>query len=434
MATAPARADGVPKTVAGRIRSIFSGSIGNLVEYYDWYAYSAFSLYFSHVFFPGASKTAQLLNTAGIFALGFIMRPIGGWLMGSLADRHGRKNALTLSVTMMCLCSLAIAVTPGYATIGVAAPLILVAARMIQGLSLGGEYGISATYLSEIATRGHRGFYSSFQYVTLILGQLTALLVLVVLQRFLLTEQQLLEWGWRIPFVIGGALSLIALYLRRAMAESEAFVRQAKKPENPLIALREHPRAVLIVVGLTMGGTLGFYTFTTYMQKFLVNTSGFSKGTATEISAAATFLYMLLHPLIGALSDRVGRRPVLIAFGVLGTLLTYPILSTLADTKDAWTAFGLIFGALVILSFYTSVNAVVKAELFPARIRATGVGFPYGVALSIFGGSAEYVALWFKDAGRESWFYVYVSVMIFGSLLVYAFTPDTRRTSHIDRD
>lgn len=421
-------------SVAHRIKSIFSGSIGNLVEYYDWYAYSAFALYFSHVFFPGASKTAQLLNTAGVFALGFFMRPIGGWLMGSLADRHGRKNALTLSVTMMCLCSLAIAATPGYATIGIAAPIILVVARMIQGLSLGGEYGISATYLSEIATRGHRGFYSSFQYVTLVLGQLIALLVLVVLQRFWLTEAQLMDWGWRIPFVIGGALSLIALYLRRAMVESEAYVKQTSKPQNPLIGLREHPRAVLTVIGLTMGGTLGFYTFTTYMQKFLVNTSGFSKGTATEISAAATFLYMLLHPLVGAISDRVGRRRVLIAFGVLGCTLTYPILSTLAATKDAWTAFGLVLGGLVIVSFYTAVNAVVKAELFPAAVRATGVGFPYAVAVSLFGGSAEYVALWFKDGGHEPWFFVYVSVMIFGSLLVYALTPDTHKTSQIDRD
>jgi MHS family alpha-ketoglutarate permease-like MFS transporter len=422
-------------SVASRIKSIFSGSIGNLVEYYDWYAYSAFSLYFSHIFFPGESPAAQLLNTAGIFALGFFMRPIGGWLMGSLADRKGRKSALTLSVTVMCLCSLAIAVTPGYATIGVAAPLTLVASRMIQGLSLGGEYGISATYLSEIATKNHRGFYSSFQYVTLIVGQLIALLVLVVLQRFVLSDQQLMDWGWRIPFAIGGLLSLIALYLRRAMVESEAFAKQARKPENPLIMLREHPRAVLVVIGLTMGGTLGFYTFTTYMQKFLVNTSGFSKGTATEISAAATFLYMLLHPLIGAISDRVGRRPVLIAFGILGTTLTYPILSTLAATRDAWTAFGLVFAGLVIVSFYTAVNAVVKAELFPAKVRATGVGFPYAVAVSLFGGSAEYVAGFFKEKiHHESWFFIYVSGVIFLSLLVYAFTPDTRGTSQIDRD
>lgn len=427
-------AHAAPKTVAGRIRSIFSGSIGNLVEYYDWYVYSSFSLYFSGVFFPGQSQTAQLLNTAGIFALGFFMRPIGGWLMGSLADRRGRKFALTLSVTMMCLCSLAIAATPKYEAIGIAAPIILVLARMIQGLSLGGEYGISATYLSEVATKGHRGFYSSFQYVTLVMGQLIALLVLVVLQRFVLTEAELKDWGWRIPFVIGGALSLIALYLRRAMVESEAFAKQAKKPENPLIGLREHPRAVLIVIGLTMGGTLGFYTFTTYMQKFLVNTSGFDKGTATEISAAATFLYMLLHPVIGALSDRIGRRAVLIAFGVLGTALTYPILATLAATRDAWTAFGLVFAGLLIVSFYTAVNAVVKAELFPAKVRATGVGFPYAVAVSLFGGSAEYVALWFKNAGHENRFFIYVSALIFLSLLVYAFTPDTRRTSHIDRD
>ncbi len=209
-----------PMTPRARFRAIFSGSIGNLVEYYDWYAYSAFALYFSKAFFPGSSPTAQLLNTAGVFALGFFMRPIGGWLMGSLADRKGRRAAMLLSVLMMCAGSLTIAITPGYAEIGVAAPIILIACRLLQGLSLGGEYGISATYLSEVASREHRGFWSSFQYVTLILGQLSALALLIVLQRWLLTPQQLDDWGWRIPFAVGGLLALAALWLRRGLHET----------------------------------------------------------------------------------------------------------------------------------------------------------------------------------------------------------------------
>lgn len=422
-------------TPRARFRAIFSGSIGNLVEYYDWYAYSAFALYFSKAFFPGSSPTAQLLNTAGVFALGFFMRPIGGWLMGSLADRKGRRAAMLLSVLMMCAGSLTIAITPGYAEIGVAAPIILIACRLLQGLSLGGEYGISATYLSEVASREHRGFWSSFQYVTLILGQLSALALLIVLQRWLLTPQQLDDWGWRIPFAVGGLLALAALWLRRGLHETESFAKQAAPERSPLrMLLREHPRQVATVVGMTLGGTLAFYTCTTYMQKFMVNTAGFSKDDATLISAAALFVYMLLQPLFGALSDRVGRKPLLIFFGLGGAIGTVPMLSLLATVRDPYAAFGLMLAGLVVISGYTAVNAVVKAELFPVAVRALGVGLPYALTVSLFGGTAEYLAFWFKKAGHESGFYVYVAAMIGVSLLVYLRLPETRDVSRIDQD
>ncbi|WP_451979538.1 MFS transporter [Azospirillum endophyticum] len=432
-------AGGVPDrelSTASRLRSIFGGSIGNLVEWYDWYVYSAFSLYFAHAFFPGEDLTAQLLSTAAIFAVGFLMRPIGGWLMGWYADRHGRKSALTLSVTMMCLGSLMIALTPTYQTIGLMSPVILVAARLLQGLSVGGEYGTSATYLSEMAARESRGFYSSFQYVTLIMGQLLALLVLVLLQRVFLTEQQLHDWGWRIPFFIGALCAVTAMYLRRRIEETQSFTRhRGAQPRGSLLRqLARHPRAVAIVVGLTLGGTVAFYTYSTYMQKFLVNTVGLTKDDATLISAGSLFLFMLLQPLVGALSDRIGRRPLLIGFGVLGTLLTVPILTALSETKSGWVAFGLICAALVIVSGYTSINAVVKAELFPASIRALGVGLPYALTVSIFGGTAEYFALWFKEAGHESWFYWYVTGCIALSLVIYAIMPDTKHQSEMDRD
>ena len=425
----------VPMTPRARFRAIFSGSIGNLVEYYDWYAYSAFALYFSKAFFPGSSPTAQLLNTAGVFALGFFMRPIGGWLMGSLADRKGRRAAMLLSVLMMCAGSLTIAITPGYAEIGVAAPIILIACRLLQGLSLGGEYGISATYLSEVASREHRGFWSSFQYVTLILGQLSALALLIVLQRWLLTPQQLDDWGWRIPFAIGGLLALAALWLRRGLHETESFAKQAAPERSPLrTLLREHPRQVATVVGMTLGGTLAFYTCTTYMQKFMVNTAGFSKDDATLISAAALFIYMLLQPLFGALSDRIGRKPLLIFFGIGGVVGTVPMMSLLATVRDPYAAFALMLAGLVVISGYTAVNAVVKAELFPVAVRALGVGLPYALTVSLFGGTAEYVALWFKDTGHESGFYVYVAAMVGMSLLVYLGLPETRDVSRIDQD
>lgn len=412
------------------LKSIFGAAVGNLVEWYDWYTYAALSLYFAKTFFPSGDTTAQLLNVAAVFAVGFLMRPIGGWLIGGYADRYGRKAALVLSVLLMSFGSLIIALTPGYSTIGIWAPILLVTARLMQGLSVGGEYGTSATYLSEIAPRRQRGFYSSFQYVTLIMGQLSALLVLILLQFVLLTPDQLEHWGWRIPFALGAVAAVVAMYLRRNLTESEVFkVAQPRhRSESSLRKLMRYPRQILVVVGLTLGGTVAFYSYTTYTQKFLVNTTGFSKEEATAITALALFVFMCLQPIIGSLSDRVGRRPLLIAFGILGSLLTVPIMSNLATATSYGSAFALVMTALVIVSGYTSINAVVKAELFPTEIRAIGVGLPYALTVSVFGGTAEYLALWTKSIGRESLFYYYVAGCILVSLLVYVFMADTRDT------
>lgn len=421
-----------PTTARQRLRAIFGGSIGNLVEWYDWYTYAAFAIYFAPSFFPKSNHTVQLLNTAAIFAVGFLMRPIGGWVLGRYADRRGRKAALTLSVTLMCLGSLIIAVTPTYASIGIAAPALLLVARLLQGFSVGGEYGTSATYMSEIASEGSRGFYSGILYVTLIMGQLLALAVLMVLQFAVLDAHQLEAWGWRIPFVIGAIAALAALYLRRNLVETDAFRNKPAASEaGQLRLLLRHPREVLIVIGLTMGGTLFFYTFTTYMQKFLVNTVGLSKGESTLVSTANLFVFMLLQPLMGALSDRFGRRPMLIVFGVLALFATVPLLSALARAQDAWTAFFLVLIALTISSLYSSISAVVKAELFPVEIRALGVGLPYAITVSLFGGSAEYIALWCKSIGSESLFYWYVTGCVFCSLLVYIFMREPQRASRI---
>jgi MHS family alpha-ketoglutarate permease-like MFS transporter len=408
-----------------RLLSILGGSVGNLVEWYDWYVYSAFSLYFSKAFFPPASQTVQLLNAAAVFAVGFLMRPVGGWLLGRYADRRGRRAALTLSVTLMCAGSLVIAAIPGYASIGMLAPVLLVAARLMQGLSVGGEYGASATYLSEMAGQRHRGFFSSFQYVTLIMGQLLALGVLLLLQATM-TAASLEAWGWRIPFVIGAACAVLALWMRRGLEETSAFRAERGHSRASMRALLDHPRAVATVVGLTAGGTVAFYTFTTYAQKFLVNTAGFTKDTATRVSALALLVFMFVQPLVGGLSDRVGRRPVLITFGIVGTLGTVPLLTALGRTHDAYGAFALLLLALMVVSGYTSINAVVKAELFPTNIRALGVGLPYAVAVSVFGGTAEWLALRAKSAGHETWYFWYVTLCIAGSLVVYATMPETR--------
>jgi len=334
----------------------------------------------------------------------------------------------------MCLGSLIIALTPSYATIGVAAPVLLVLARLLQGLSVGGEYGTSATYLSEVANKENRGFYSSFQYVTLIAGQLVALALLIVLQQFVLSPAELEAWGWRIPFFIGALCALVAMRLRSSMEETQSFTATTmeKKKRGTLAELAKHPRAVATVVGLTLGGTVAFYTYSIYMQKFLANTVGLSKDQATLVSGATLLLFAMLQPIVGGLSDRIGRRPILIAFGVLGTLFTVPIMTGISQTTSPWTAFFLIMAALVIVSGYTSINAVVKAELFPVEVRALGVGLPYALTVSIFGGTAEYIALWLKQAGHESLFYWYVTGTILLSLLVYVFMRDTRKHSRIE--
>lgn len=419
-----------------RLRNIVGGSAGNLVEWYDWYVYAAFTLYFAPVFFPAGDRTSELLSAAAVFAVGFLMRPIGAWAMGIYADRRGRKAGLTLSVSLMCAGSLIIALTPTPQTIGAFAPAVLVLARMLQGLSLGGEYGSSATYLSEVAGRERRGFFSSFQYVTLIAGQLIASAVLLVLQ-LVMSEAALEAWGWRIPFAIGAVLAFVVFYIRRRLTETESFenARAAGAPKSGGMRLfRDHPREALLVMALTAGGTLAFYAYTIYLPKFLVNTSGFDRETANRISTAALFVFMCLQPLAGALSDRIGRKPVMVSFGVLGLIFTVPIFTALEQVQSPYAAFGLVMAALVIITGYTSINAVVKAELFPAHIRALGVALPYALANTLFGGTAEYVALWLKDAGVERAFYWYVTFMIGLSLLVYARMRDTRRESLILED
>ncbi|HEX6858923.1 MAG TPA: MFS transporter [Caulobacteraceae bacterium] len=418
-----------------RLKAILGGSAGNLVEWYDWFAYASFSIYFAKVFFPAGDTTAQYMKTAAVFALGFLARPVGAWLMGLYADRAGRRAALSVSVAMMCAGSLIIALTPGFATIGIAAPVILLAARLLQGLSVGGEYGASATYMSEMAGARRRGFWSSFQYVTLIMGQLAAATVLVVLQQTL-DKGALEAWGWRIPFFIGALLAIVVFWIRRGLDESASFHNAQRSGEraSTMLLFTRYPRETAIIFGLTAAGSLGFYAYTTYMLKFLVNTAGYSKEAAGAINFATLFAFMLAQPLLGWLSDKLGRKPMLLlAFGG-GALIAWPVFSAVGARPAASVAFALILGALLLQSAYTAISAVVKAELFPAHTRALGVALPYALANALFGGTAEYIALWFKDAGHESGFYIYVSAVMGVALLISLFMRETQKHTRIFED
>ena len=421
------------RTAPNPIRSIIGASSGNLVEWFDFYVYAFTALYFSAAFFPGGSPTAQLMKTSGVYALGFFARPLGSWIFGRIADRTGRRRSMVIAVLMMCFGSLMVACLPTYSSIGVAAPVLLTVARVIQGISVGGEYGTSAAYMSEVARPGRRGFYASFQYVTIIGGQLLATVVLTILQTFL-TPDELKAWGWRVPFVIGALAALVALYVRRALVETTTEETRRHEHAGTMRGLFLFPRAMLIVIGYTAAGSLMFYTYTTYMQKYLVNTAHFETKVATNIMTAALLCFMLLQPVFGALSDRIGRRASMIYFGLFGILTTRVLLGAIGESRTPLVAFGLVVLALAGVSFYSAISGIVKAEMFPTQIRGLAVGLPYAIANALFGGTAEYVGLWFKDHGIETSFFWYVTVVAGIGFIAVLFMPDNRAHGYFRDD
>ena len=423
------------KTVVG---NILRGSLGNMVEWFDFYSFTVFGTYFAHAFFASGKEEQDLLGVLGVFAAGFVMRPVGSWFFGRYADQRGRRSALTLSVLLMAAGSLLIAVTPSIQRIGIAATIMLFIARLVQGFSVGGEYGTSATYMSEMATRNRRGFYSSFQYLTLVSGQVLALVLQMILQGTM-SDQALHDWGWRIPFAVGALAALSVMWLRRGMLESLpneqlAAARSARRGDaapGTMRLLAQHWKPFLMVIGLTMGGTVAFYTFTSYMQILMLGTIR-DKATVTTVNFFALLIFMLLQPVYGALSDRIGRKPLLLWFGIGGVCLTWPIMRTLTNTSSSTVSFLLMMTALLVVLGYTSINALVKAEIFPRSIRALGVGLGYGIANALFGGTAPYIGKVLHNAGRDDVFFTYVTICIGISLAVYVFAFGNKATTQLD--
>lgn len=420
------------------VSNTLKGSAGNLVEWYDVYVYSVFAVYFESKFFAPEDRNATLYVWA-IFAMTFLMRPIGAWYFGRFADRHGRRAALTVSVSLMAACSLAIALTPTVASIGIAAPLILLGARLLQGFATGGEYGTSATYMSEAALPGRRGLLSSFHYVTLVGGHVLAqLTLLVMLQGF--GAAAVSDWGWRVAFGIGGLAAVVVFWLRRTMDESlgEAAIAAAKsgaaRASGSLYELFVRQwRALALCFWITAGGTLAFYTYSVVGPKMVQGL--FADGDVlqgTLINLAALLVLMLLQPLGGWLSDIVGRKTLLVFFGVGGVALTWYILLRLPQAGDGLAAFAILVLAFVILTGYTSINAVVKAELFPTHIRALGVGLGYALANSLFGGTAPLLYQAALHSDRMTGFVVYATTVIGISLLVYVFCLRNKGANWLD--
>ncbi|WP_440975213.1 MFS transporter [Pseudoxanthomonas winnipegensis] len=422
------------------ISNTLKGSAGNLVEWYDVYVYSVFATYFESKFFSAGDKNATLYVWA-IFAVTFLMRPIGAWFFGRFADRHGRRASLTLSVTLMAICSFGIAIVPTAATIGVWAAVFLVLARLLQGFATGGEYGASATYMSEAAVPGHRGLLSSFHYVTLVGGHVLAQLTLFLLLTFF-TREHVVEWGWRVGFAIGGVSAIVVFWLRRTMDESlsSAAIEDAKSgAARKSGSLRElfvnQWRPLLLCFLITAGGTLAFYTYSVTGPKMIQTAfAGDDIMKGTTLNLAALTVLMLLQPLGGWLSDRIGRKSLLVFFGVGSVCYTWYLITALPQQTTFGAAFAILVIGFVILTGYTSINAVVKAELFPTYIRALGVGLGYALANSVFGGTAPMLYQWAKGAKQMDAFIIYATVVMFISLLVYIFFLKNKGENWLDHE
>lgn len=400
-----------------KLRPLMAAAIGNIVEWFDLTIYATFAVYFSPLLFPSTDPTAALLSTFAVFAVGFFVRPLGGWLLGGYADRHGRKKALTLTIVLMAAPTFVVGILPTYATISIAAPIILIAARMTQGFAAGGESGGAMAYLSEIAPADRRGLYTSLWYTTVVAGIVLATLLGWLLAE-LMSAATLNTWGWRIPFVLGGLAGLVGLWVRSAMVETldletpaRSSVDDAGRQRSGLVALfADYPRQTLRIILLMAGSATAFYTFVSYMPTHLIKSVGLPDETTFAVHTTALVVFMIILPLLGHLSDRVGRRPLALVFSLGGAVAIVPLNLALTGT---WLQTFLIDVALLTLTACMfSVLAVLMTEQFPPRMRAMGVGAPYNLATAIFGGTAPLLLTWLAGIGHADWYFAYLAALV----------------------
>lgn len=407
--------DGEPTPASRRARpwrQLLSGGVGHTVESHDWYVYTFLAVYFADDFFPKSSgdPLTPLLDTFAVFAIAFAARPVGAVVMGAYADRFGRRSALMVTISLMGVGSLLIALTPSYATAGPPAPALLVVARLIQGFSLGGEYGAAVTFLVESGGPRRGALFGSFQYVASSAGQILA--GLSTLAAAQLSGDGMDRWGWRLPFLWGAVLCLAGLVIRRSAEETfrpapEAGGRLARS--GPFAALRHHPRQALLVVGLTTGGTVAFYTWTTFLPAYATVNADADKESAVLAGTVSLIFFGLIQPLGGMFSDRVGDRRMMIAFGTAAAVLTVPLLTALSSSF--WSVLLVQCAGMFILTGYTSVAGALNARLFPRELRGRGIGLPYAGTVALFGGTAPYVGTWLKSIGSSALFPWYVAVL-----------------------
>ncbi|MEV6623916.1 MFS transporter [Amycolatopsis sp. NPDC051106] len=403
-------------------RTMLGISLGHAIEWYDWGIYTIFVPFFAGQFFPGGTAGSALLAGLAVFAAGFVARPLGGLLVGRLSDRVGRRPMMSLTVGGMAAASLLIGFAPTYATAGVGASLILLACRVLQGLAAGGELPSAQTYLTEQAPTHRRGLWSSLIYIASVGGNSVGVLLGLVLS-LTLTREEMLGYGWRIPFVVGGVLGVIALWVRRSLAESEAFVKEReagrKQPFWP--DLVRHRRAALQVVGMSVGPTVVYYAWVIAAPAYAITTRHLDSSSALLTGVLSSLVLIAVLPFWGALSDRIGRRPVML-ISHLGTAATLFPLQAL-DLGDA-VQLGIAMSiAMVFIGAGVSILPAAYAELFPTRIRTAGLAVPYSVAVAAFGGTAPYLQTWVGEAFGPAFFTGYVVLL----LLVSAATVLTLR-------
>ncbi|WP_433503125.1 MFS transporter [Pseudonocardia halophobica] len=419
----------------GRVRALLTACVGNTLEWFDWLVYAQFAALLATRFFPADSGSAALLGTLAIFGVGFFFRPLGGIVLAALADRRGRRTGLVVSMSMMAAGALIIGLAPSYGTVGLLAPLLLVLARALQGMSTGGEYAGAATYLAEYAPPGRRGRYGSLFYVSSSLGALAAIGVSLLLAAVLTTEQ-LNAWGWRLPFLLGGLLGVVALVMRRRMGETQAFtearerrVAAAAPPSGARVLVREHKADLLRIVVIAGATGVWYYTFASYLPVYLQG-RGLPAGQALAAGAVALVLMTVALPAVGILSDRIGRRPLLLAFSVVATLGAVPLFAWLEPTFGSQILVQTV--ALLGFGLYAAIGPVVMAEQFPTEVRALGAGLPYGLGLALFGGTAPLLIEWLADIGAGPVFPWYLAGLA-ALMLVATLTLRDRPTEDLRR-